>query len=117
MAIAMGEPKHITRYCGRLAPGITCLTGDSGGEMAYRAYGLKEGGLKELASFDVLKAGFRAMSQGSVGGRVIGNPRMLPGTFIVSRQGRITWTYYSKHAGDHPEINAIIRAAGELNEE
>ncbi|MBC8099916.1 MAG: hypothetical protein H7Y11_10775, partial [Armatimonadetes bacterium] len=26
VAVGIGEPKHATRYCGTLAPGIDCLT-------------------------------------------------------------------------------------------
>jgi len=102
----MGQPRHMQRYCGKLAPNITCLGKDD--EDAYHAYGLKEGKiLGELASFDVLKAGMRAFQQGHVGGKITGNPKMIPGTFIVDTKGEIIYTYYSKHAGDHPNLNTL----------
>lgn len=107
----MGETKHITRYCGKLAPSLTCLTGNEGSTKAYDTYGLREGNMQELASFDVLKAGFRAFKQGHIGGTPTGNVKMMPGTFIVDQQGHIKFTYYSQHAGDHPAIADLLAAA------
>ena len=115
VAVAMGEPKHIDRYCTRLAPSITCLTGNAGGEEAYHAYGLREGGFQEIASLDVLKAGFRAMRNGYVGGKPSGNVKMLPGTFIIDRVGKVAYTFYSKHVGDHPDVAALIAAAQRIS--
>lgn len=109
IAVAMGEPKHIERYCGKIAPSLTCLARDDGA--AYDAYGLREGGLKAFASMDVIKAGLRAFTQGHMQGKGIGNVKMLPGTFIVDTSGKITFTYYSQHAGDHPEPDALLKMA------
>lgn len=106
-AVAMGEPKHIKRYCGKLAPGLTCLA-DADGTRAYDAYGLQQGGLRELASLDVLRAGAWAFRGGHIGGKVIGDARMLPGTFIVDTSGHVTYTYYSDHAGDHPDFGKLV---------
>jgi hypothetical protein len=39
---------------------------------------------------------------------------MLPGTFIVDKHGIIQYTYYSKHAGDHPDIADLIAVANPL---
>lgn len=110
----MGEPKHIDRYCGKLAPSLTCLAKSD--DSVYRAYGLQDGGLREFASVDVLKAGFRAFKQGHVGGKPVGNPRMLPGTFIVDTSARIRYTYYSQHAGDHPDIDHLLDTARQLEQ-
>lgn len=109
----MGEPKHIQRYCPKLAPSLTCLADEQPGEQAYRTYGLSEGGMKEFVSLDVLKAGMRAFSKGNMGGVPTANPMMMPGTFIVNPNGKLIYTYYSKHAGDHPEIADIVAAVRE----
>jgi peroxiredoxin len=108
VAVAMGEPKHIARYCTKLAPSITCLTGGDTSKEAYHAYGLTQGRFKELVSADVLKAGFRAFSQGKFGGKVTADPLMMPGFFLIDEDGRIMWTYYAKHVGDHPTIEVIL---------
>ena len=63
----------------------------------------------------VLKAGFRAMRKGYVGGQPVGNVKMMPGTFIVDTQGRIAYTFYSNHVGDHPTIDDVITAARQIN--
>lgn len=115
VVLAMGEPKHIKRYCGKLAPSLTCLARDD--ETAYDAYGLREGDLKAFASMDVIKAGLQALLKGHMQGKGIGNLKMLPGTFIVNTSGEITYTYYSEHAGDHPEIDILLAEAQQAKED
>ena len=108
----MGQPKHAERYCGKLAPGITCLTDET--TLPYQTYGLQQGKLNELMSPEVILAGARALAHGSSQGETIGDTKMLPGTFIVDKQGIIQYAYYSKHAGDHPRIDDLIAAANTL---
>jgi peroxiredoxin len=112
VSVAMGEPKHAERYCGKLAPSITCLTNET--TMPYETYGLQQGKLGELMSPAVVVASARALARGSSRGETIGDAKMLPGTFIVDRHGIIQYTYYSKHAGDHPDIADLIAAANTL---
>ena len=112
VVIAQGEPKHAERYCGKFAPNITCLCRDD--TEAYRVYGLRQGSLREFASLDVLKAGARAFRQGHVGGQVVGDARMMPGTFIIDTDGIVQYAYYSQHAGDHPDIDDLISEAQAL---
>ncbi len=113
ITVGMGEPRHAERYCGKIAPSVKCLADES--HEAYYTYGLHPGGLKELASLNVLKAGLRAYSTGARQGNVIGDGKMLPGTFIVDRAGRLQYTYYSTHAGDHPQIADLISTATSLS--
>ena len=108
----MGEPKHAERYCGQLAPSITCLTNET--TMPYETYGLQQGKLGELMSPAVVVASVRALARGSSQGKTIGDAKMLPGTFIVDKRGIIQYAYYSKHAGDHPKIADLIVAANRL---
>lgn len=105
----MGEPKHAERYCGKLAPSITCLTNET--TMPYETYGLQQGKLGELISPAVMVASVRALRRGSSQGEAIGDVKMLPGTFIIDKNGIIQYVYYSKHAGDHPKIADLITAA------
>lgn len=109
----MGEPKHNERYCGSLAPHVTCLTSDDASP--YTAFGLKQGGAAELASIEVVKAGFRAARQGYVPGAPVGDGRMMPGTFLIDRQGKVAYAFYSKHAGDHPYLPALLREGERLS--
>jgi peroxiredoxin len=108
----MGQPKHAKRYCGNLAPSMTCLTDET--TLPYEIYGLQQGKLAELISPSVVAASVRALARGSSQGKTIGDAKMLPGTFIVDQQGIIQYAYYSQHAGDHPRIDDLIEAANAL---
>jgi peroxiredoxin len=112
VGVAMGQPKHAKRYCGKLAPGMTCLTDET--TLPYQIYGLQQGKLKELMSPSVVAASLRALARGSSQGKAIGDAKMLPGTFIVDQQGIIHYAYYSKHAGDHPAIADLVAASNTL---
>ncbi len=105
----MGQPKHAERYCGKLAPSMVCLTDEK--TVPYQTYGLQQGKLKDLLSPSVIAASVRALARGSLQGKTIGDAKMLPGTFIVDKQGIIQYAYYSKHAGDHPAIADLVAAA------
>jgi hypothetical protein len=85
VSVTMGEPKHAERYCGILAPSITCLTNET--TMPYETYGLQQGKLGELLSPAVVVASVRALARGSSQGEAIGDVKMLPGTFIVDKMG------------------------------
>jgi len=112
--IAMGEPKHIKRYCGKLAPHLACLgrTDDT----VYRAYGLREGNLQELANANVAKSALGEFLRGNVGGMPVGNMRMMPGTFIIDTDGTVAYAYYSADIADHPTIDNLLQAAKNLKE-
>lgn len=72
--------------------------------------------MKQLASLGVLAATARAFSRGSVGGRIIGNAKMMPGSFIVDRAGNVVWTHYNEHIGDHPSFDKILEVARQLKD-
>jgi hypothetical protein len=107
-AVAIGRPAHAERYCGS----VTCLADT---ELdAYRSYGLREGGLKELATPDVMAAGMRAAMKGHLPGIGTGNTLMMPGTFVIDRSGIVRYAYYSRHAGDHPPMEDLMSAVRSL---
>lgn len=109
IAIGLGEPKHAVRYCGKLAPSVTCLT--NGKSHLNRAYGLTNGTVVGmLLSPSALKNGVRASRKGFRQGKSTGNVMMLPGTFVVDRDGFIQFAHYSKNAGDHPDIDTVLQA-------
>ncbi len=115
IAVGIGRPTHAERYCGKLTPKTTCLTDET--TDSHESYGLRQGTLKSLASLGVIKASLRAMSGGNRQGQATGDQKMLPGTFIVDRAGHIRYTYYSEHAGDHPDIQTLIETARALTAE
>jgi peroxiredoxin len=114
VALALGEPKHAERYCGKLAPNMECFADDKND--GYYAWGLKQGTAGEFFThgLDVLKASAKAMAAGHMQGAATGDARMLPGTFIVDRDGVIQYTYYSEYAGDDPAIDILVNEAKRL---
>jgi peroxiredoxin len=114
VALALGEPKHAERYCGKLAPGMKCFADDKND--GYYAWGLRQGSPREFFSqgLNVLKASAKAFANGHVQGAATGDPYMLPGTFIIDRDGIVRYAYYSAYAGDDPAIDVLIQKANEL---
>ncbi len=112
IAVAMGQPKHNQQFCGSLAPSLTCLTHET--TEPYLTYGLNQGKLGQLASLNVVANGAKAAMQGHQGAMVYGDVRMMPGTFIVDRDGNIAWAYYSKDVSDHPSNEVILEAATQV---
>jgi len=102
VAVALGEPKHAERYCGKLAPSIDCYCNQEAD--VYEAYGLQRAGITSLLNPGLAKATMRAASRGHAQGKATGDVKMLPGTFIVDTEGVIRYAYYSSHAGDHPDL-------------
>ncbi len=108
LAIGQGKVRHAVRYCGRLAPNIACICNE--GDELYLEYGLREAGWGDLITKAVpnLKAGLRAASRGHTQGATTGNIQMIPGTFIVDREGVIQVAHYNDYAGDHPNIPDLL---------
>lgn len=113
ISIAMGQPRHARRYCGKFAPSITCLTDET--TLPYRTYALQQGKLIELMSPAVVSASVRGRARGSSVGKTIGDAKMLPGTVVVDTDGIIRYACHSKHAGDHPDIEELIATANTLS--
>jgi peroxiredoxin len=114
-AIGLGEPKHARRYCGQLAPHITCLCNKTA--EAYEAYGIREGTLAQLVNAGLWKGVMRATKAGFIQGRATGNSRLLGGTFVVDQSGVIRHVHYNRFAGDHPDLSEIAAAFAHLKHE
>jgi peroxiredoxin len=111
LALGLGEPKHAERYCGKLAPHLTCFA-DTVND-GYYAWGLRQGTMAEMRAqgFNILKASAKAMLDGQMQGSNTGDAHMLPGTFIIDRIGIVRYAYYSKYAGDDPPIDTLLEQA------
>ncbi|MGN6698372.1 MAG: AhpC/TSA family protein [Thermomicrobiales bacterium] len=72
----------------------------------YRAFGIKRGSLRELASPDVIACAVRARAHGNRGGKPVGDPRLMPGLFLVAGD-RILWQHRYRHFGDQPDFAAL----------
>lgn len=113
VVVAQGEPKHIERYCGKLAPSVECIARMD--TEAYTAYGLQQAGFSEIVSLNTFKNVVKTISSGHTGGQVIGDARMMPGSFIIDRGGVVRWAYYSKDVSDHPPAELILQQAKTLS--
>jgi len=115
LAVGLGRPEHAAHYCGRLAPSQTCFVDTTND--AYYAFGLRQGTAGEALqnAFNIAKVSAKAIANGFVQGKATGDTHMLPGTFIVDRQGIIRYAYYSQYAGDDPEIPVLLEAARGMN--
>ncbi len=106
VAIGLGQPKYAERYCGKLAPSLTCLTNEE--PELNHAYGLTRAGIFQLISPSGMRNGVRASRAGFKQGKATGDVRMLPGTFVVDTNGVVLYAYYSDNAGDHPDIAELL---------
>ncbi|MFO1052549.1 MAG: hypothetical protein U1F36_10075 [Planctomycetota bacterium] len=77
----------------------------------YAEFARRRARLGDLLSFGALRATLRALLRGHGIGRVVGDPRQMPGILVVQDR-RILWDHPFAHAGDHPDFAAIPRLAG-----
>jgi hypothetical protein len=79
----------------------------------YHAFGIERGGLRELASPPVIACTVRARAHGNRGGKPVGDPRLMPGLFVVVGD-RIVWQHDYRHIGDQPDFAALPALVREL---
>ena len=111
VAIGMCYPGEAARFCGSRAPSVTCLC--DRGKTAYAAYGLGEGSLAQVMyGPEVVAAAVRAGLQGHTLAPAAAPDiwRALPGTFAIDSSGTIRAAHYARHAGDQPDLAAMLRA-------
>ncbi len=104
--VALGEPKHAAFFGSRLAPSAQSYASPS--TELYTAYGFAQGTLGQLMGPRTAVAALRATAGGHRQGVATGDVRMLGGTFIVDRQGIVQNAYYSRYAGDNPDLGELL---------
>ena len=77
---------------------------------AYAAYGLTTGTLRQLLGPAVMRVHLRGVRRRVRPGRILGDPRQLPGAFVIDRGGIVRSAKPGRHAGDHAS-NAELLAA------
>lgn len=84
------------------------------GQRLFLAFGIGQGGAREMFGPRVWLAGLRASLKGHAAGRAVGDPWRMPGAFLV-RGDQVLWSHTYRHAGDHPDLARIPDrvAAGE----
>jgi peroxiredoxin len=113
VAVGIGEPKHAANFCGKLAPGLTCLVNKT--TQTHKAYGLKRAGLSTLLDPRLYANSARATAAGLTQGQTTGDVAMLGGVFVIDQQGVVRYAYANDVAGDYPEIPDILKALPRAN--
>lgn len=73
----------------------------------YRTFKIERGTFVELFGPQTLQAGLLGLLQGHGVGRPIGDPFLMPGSFLIENK-RIVWAHQFSHAGDQPQYEKII---------
>lgn len=71
-----------------------------------RLFGVERGSLGQLASLGAIGCAVRAAVKGNRGGRVVGDPQLMPGLFAFDGD-RLIWQHDFRNAGDHPDFDAV----------
>ncbi len=77
------------------------------GQEAYRAFGLDQGSLWQIAGPKVWAPSIKAMFRGGIG-KPTGDVRQLPGAFVVDRQGVVRFVHRAAHQADRPDHAAML---------
>ena len=108
----MGKPDETEAFCAERAPGVTCYSDPT--VESYQRYGLARGGAQQVFGPAVWLRAAQVTAEGAFEGlplgKPVGDPFQMPGLFIIDRDGRVLMAYYSKHAGDYPDDEALLRA-------
>jgi hypothetical protein len=90
----------------RLFPGAVAIADPHGS--LYDAFDVERGGVAAMFGPDAWRCGLRALRQGHLINRPIGDPWTLP-TIVAVRDRIVLWEHRGVHAGDHPDVAAIPR--------
>jgi hypothetical protein len=72
----------------------------------YAAFELARGSIGQLAGLRVIGRAFASLVGGNRVGRVVGDPRQMPGAFLLWK-GRIVAHHRHAHAGERPDYAAL----------
>jgi hypothetical protein len=89
-------------------PGATAVTDPD--RLFFRAFRLRRGRFHELIGPKVWASAVRAMLKGHIVGKPVGDPRFMPGVFVV-RGNRVLWEQTIDHIGRMPRLDGILAAA------
>jgi hypothetical protein len=72
----------------------------------YQGMGVSKASLREMFGPGVWLRFLKAKRKGHSVGKVVGNPWLLPGLFLVHK-GEICWSWRCRNIADHPDFSAI----------
>jgi peroxiredoxin len=73
----------------------------------YEIFGLQEVSMAKLMSVATFAGSIRALRSGARQGKVQGNPKMMPGIFVIS-DGHVVKKFVHESPGDKPDLMALI---------
>jgi hypothetical protein len=73
----------------------------------FAALGISRASLRQIFGPSVWRELGRARQRGYRGSRIIGNPWLLPGLFLV-RNREIVWRFIYSNIGDHPDFDEVL---------
>ncbi len=111
--VGVGQPTQAAQVAGQIAPNSTVLTHPDGA--AHTAFGVERGALMQLAGPAVMAAAVRAARSGQLQGETTGDIALLSALFVIDGDGRVRYAYYSRHAGDLPDLNQALQALDETD--
>jgi hypothetical protein len=77
----------------------------------FERFGIERGGLRAMFGARAWRAGLRAVREGHMINRKIGDPWTMP-TVVAVDDGHIVWEHRGDHPGDHPDVADIPRLVG-----
>ena len=113
MVVTLSNPNETSAFCTERAPGIDCFS-DIGAD-AYRAFGLTRISVQKILSPSVVGAGIKALAEGHRQGATQGDGLQMPGTFVISSTGMVTFAYYSSNVSDYPRAVDLLQAVQATN--
>jgi hypothetical protein len=112
LAVGIGKPKHADRYCGRLAPSISCIVSET--HELHTRYGIRRSsGASEIVRS--LAPSVRALQAGHFQGAATGDIRLKHATLLVDVEGIVVLSQYGDFVGDHPDIDTLLAEYRALN--
>jgi hypothetical protein len=110
----MGTPEEGQRFFDDRWPEARAVSDPE--KSLYQELGLARGKPGQFFGLSVLRAGLRARRDGHSVGKVVGDPWMMPGWFLV-KDSKIAWSFRGQHAGDHPDYDDVAATARALRED
>lgn len=84
------------------------------GRAGYEAFGLKHGSMLDMLRPSLVIAGIKATLSGARQGKTEGDPLLMPGTFVIDRDGIVRYAHPGAHAGDVPSAAELIRTVDRI---
>lgn len=104
--VGSGAPPFAAYFRETYVPDCEVYSDPSG--RTYDVIGARRGVLSTFTPA-AIRAALRALRHGFRQGKTQGKPFLQGGVLIVLPGDRVAWSYLSRHAGDHPEPDVVVR--------